>query len=402
MGIIDPKYQKQAEKMTLGAKALRRISRISKRSVSNHGFETDPIIPQFWRGKDNILDQQKYLIDTTNENMMDGPKKNPQLARKMMDTFEKTGLVLMRGNREVGDHLDVMRDWANLCFPNVSKYEGGANQRHGTHVANVYEVGAPNAAWLHFHHEMAYVNESVESIGFCAYEAIEDPKEPLRGATFVSEQFGCTRDVLNTEFGQKLKDKGICYIRCLTDKTQFGDDMEGVYNHWQTSFMTDDPKEAQRRAEAKGLKVEWGENGYMKTKCYISGYEYAPKFDQNVLYSAIADHSCWFDTWPEMAWKPYMKTYEGANVTERPLAITFGDDSEMTREELQTFVDVYDDHGVPIAWEKGDITAICNYRFAHGRPNFEVREGEKRELGVILGQMYRRQGQNDQKWANSM
>ena len=79
-------------------------------------------------------------LDTTNENMMDGPKKNPQLARKMMDTFEKTGLVLMRGNREVGDHLDVMRDWANLCFPNVSKYEGGANQRHGTHVANVYEV----------------------------------------------------------------------------------------------------------------------------------------------------------------------------------------------------------------------------------------------------------------------
>ena len=71
---------------------------------------------------------------------MDGPKKNPELAHRMMDTFEKTGLVLLRGNREVGDHLDVMRDWANLCFPNVSKYEGGANQRHGTHVANVYEV----------------------------------------------------------------------------------------------------------------------------------------------------------------------------------------------------------------------------------------------------------------------
>lgn len=65
-------------------------------------------------------------------------------------------------------------------------------------------------------------------------------------------------------------------------------------------------------------------------------------------------------------------------------------------------MDVYDDHGVPICWEKGDITAICNYRFAHGRPNFEVREGEQRELGVILGQMYRRKGQNDEKWANSM
>jgi len=384
--------------MNLGSKAARGVIQISKRNVSNYNFETQPIIPQFWRGKDNILDQQSYLIDTTNENMIDGPTKNPALARKMMETFDKTGLVLLRGNRKMGDHLDVMRDWANLCFPNVSKYEGGANQRHGTKVDNVYEVGAPNEAWLHYHHEMAYVNDSVKAIGFLAHEAVEDPNEPLRGSTFVSEQIGCTETVLDTEFGQKLKDKGICYIRCLTDKTQFGDNMDGVYNHWQTSFSTDDKVEAQKRAEAKGLKVDWGEDGYMKTKCYISGFEYFPKYDQNVLYSAIADHSCWFDQWPEMQWKPYMKTYEGANVNERPLAITYGDDSEFTREDLQTFVDVYDDHGIPIAWERGDIAAICNYRFAHGRPNFSLREGEKRELGVILGQMYRRQGQRNDKW----
>merc|ERR1719334_1476923 len=51
-------------------------------------------------------------------------------------------------------------------------------------------------------------------------------------------------------------------------------------------------------------------------------------------------------------------------------------------------------------WDKctGDIAAICNYRFAHGRPNFSLREGERRELGVILGQMYRRQGQRNDKW----
>ena len=66
--------------------------------------------------------------------------------------------------------------------------------------------------------------------------------------------------------------------------------------------------------------------------------------------------------------------------------------------ELQTFVDVYENHGIPIAWQKGDIAAICNYRFAHGRLPFSLAEGEQRELGVILGQMYKRLGQKDDAW----
>jgi len=61
-------------------------------------------------------------------------------------------------------------------------------------------------------------------------------------------------------------------------------------------------------------------------------------------------------------------------------------------------VDVYDNNGFPIAWQKGDIAAICNFRFAHGRPSYSLKPGEERELGVILGDMYPRLGQNDDKW----
>jgi len=382
-----------------GLKTLRvAVANVSKRRVSNHNFETNPIMPVYWRPEKEVLAPERYLIDTTNENMMDGPAGNSALARRVRETFDKTGLVLMRGNRQIGDHLDVMKSWVETIIPTQSKYEGGANQRHGLHVDNVYEIGAPFAAHLHYHHEMAYVNESIKAIGFCAYRALEDKNDPLRGATFVSEQYGCTDELLGTAFGQKLKEKGICYIRCLTNKTKYGDDMDGVYNHWQTSFMTNDKKEAEKRANEKGLLVEWGEDDYMKTKCYISGFEYYPEGGRNVLYSAIADHGAWFDKWPEVAWKPYMKDYATCTEAERPLAMTFGDDSEFTREELQTFVDVYDNHGIPIKWEKGDIAGICNYRFAHGRPGFSVQEGEERELGVILGQMYRRKGQRDDKW----
>jgi len=96
----------------------------SKRYVSNHNFETNPIIPLFWRGKNDVLDEGHFTIDTTNENLLDGPEKNPILARKMMEQFHKIGLVRLRGNREIGDHLEKMRDWLLLCFPKVAKYEG--------------------------------------------------------------------------------------------------------------------------------------------------------------------------------------------------------------------------------------------------------------------------------------
>ena len=78
--------------------------------------------------------------------------------------------------------------------------------------------------------------------------------------------------------------------------------------------------------------VEWGEDGYMKTKFTVSGFEYFPQLDRNLLYSAIADHGSWFDTWPGMAELDYMAEYKTAHDAERPLAITYGDGSEMTRE----------------------------------------------------------------------
>ena len=66
--------------------------------------------------------------------------------------------------------------------------------------------------------------------------------------------------------------------------------------------------------------------------------------------------------------------------------------------DLETFVKVYDDNGIPLQWQKGDIAVVCNYRFAHGRLGYECGPGEKRELGVILGEMYPRLGNREHAW----
>jgi len=246
-------------------------------------------------------------------------------------------------------------------------------------------VGAPLEAWLHYHHEMAYIGSSTTMVGFLCHKM---PSEG--GYTFVSDSVQATNAILATPFGQKLKDLGICYHRNLTDRREFvGVPEVGVYNHWQQSMMTEDPDEAIAEARKRGLDAEWGDNGLLKTRYTVSAFEYFPQLDRNLLYSSMADDSAWFDTWPLVQHLP---------ISDRPLKLTFGDGSEMTYDEKQLFLDVYDDYGIPIEWEVGDVALICNYRFAHGRPAVHVKEGEERELGVLIGDAFDRLQTFDDKW----
>lgn len=353
----------------------------------------DPkVIPQWHR--DAILDPDRYSIDCAGYDLSGGPEANPELINRMRRCFDDVGLALIR-NTGLDPDVAEMGKWCHHLIGN-EKYEGGANSR-GEIAKSVYEVGAPFAAYLQYHHEMSYVYQSIKYLGFCAAKVIEPTEaEPFRGMTFLSENVGVTNDLLKTPFGQKLKDKGICYIRCLTDE-EVGTTPQ-VYNHWQTSFGTTDPKEAERRCLQKGLKFAWGPDRYLRTKCYISGFEYFPHLDRNVLYSSIADHGNWFDTWPGVAELPDIESFETATPDHKPLKITFGDDTPMTRAEIELFAEVYDQNGFPLDWRGGDIAIVCNYRFAHGRPEFKLEEGEERTLGVVLGGMYNRVGQVEGKW----
>ena len=159
----------------------------------------------------------------------------------------------------------------------------------------------------------------------------------------------------------------MCYHRNLTDRDRFVDrEPIGVYNHWQKSFRTDDAAVAAQRARSQRLAVEWGEDDTMLTRYYCAAFEYDPNTDRNVLYSSLADHGMWFDTWPLVSHLPYR---------ERPLHMTFGDDTEFTDDERRQWIDLYDRYGTPIRWRRGDVGVICNYRFAHGRPGIHLGDG---------------------------
>ncbi len=338
----------------------------------------DDLIPQrFWTGQ-SFHDPSVYEIDCGGS----ADVGDLDLAEQMRRTFDEVGLVVCR-NTGLTDVADQHR-LARLVIDDEMPYEGGANPRD-TLEGNVYEIGAPLAARLPYHHEMAYVSKSTAAIGFACVEALPD-----RGATYVSDGIATTDALLATALGQKLREHGVCYHRSLTDADAFGDHGgHGVYNHWQKSFRTSDPAVAEAKAIERGLLVEWGPNRQMLTRFYNPAFEYFEQLDRNLLYASLADHGIWFDTWPLVQHLPYEA---------RPLHMTFGDDSDFTRDELIEFIDVYDRFGTKIDWAAGDLAIVCNYRFAHGRPEIHLRDGERRKLGVILGRQFDRVGQRDDKW----
>jgi len=398
-------------------KASRKFNVAAASAVKPEGFfnpapeaeNAKPVTPVFWTGTPAIpfeqfqidcskFDMKKIVVDTNasgshsaNDIVIDHDFHETKiLVDQMSAVFNEVGALQLINTGLT--NFDEMEKLSKTVSGKGMWYEGGANLR-GYLEKNVYDTGAPRHADLHYHHEMAYVKESTKWLAFLCEHA---PKDPEKGATFIADNIKTTDDLMSTNFGQKLKEKGLCYIRKLPDLKYFKDnnlDSSIVYNYWQTSMGTDDMDEAVQVANKMGLDVEWEDSPifgrYMVTKFYVSAFEYCPYTDRNLLYASLADDYMWFDTWPGVMDLPHW---------ERPLKLNFGDDEVMTREEKQEFVDVYDRHGVPIYWKKGDISVICNFRTAHGRPQYGLEDDEKRELGVVLGETFSRVGDLPDKW----
>lgn len=371
-------------------------------AANQRGENPAPLNVRYWTGKSAVdpksiqIDLSKYDMrkilsarDNVGDVAADLDLRDTQVLKEHIDeVFANKGAVHM-----VKTGLSSFTEFeaVNNIVSTSQPYEGGANMRF-PQEKNVYDTGAPSDADLHYHHEMAYLNNSPEKLSFFSLEATPDP---LKGATFISENYGATQELMETDFGQRLVEKGCCYVRKLPDQKYFMEqnlDPRIVYNFWQTSTGVSDPAEAEEIMKKKGLIVEWEESPlfgrYMITKFYVDTFEYDPFSDRNTMYASVADDYAWFDSWPGVMDLPHW---------ERPLKLNFGDDSVMTREEKQLWVDAYDNNGVPLLWEKGDIGMICNWRWAHGRPTYHLKEGEKRELGVIIGKTFERVGQLEGK-----
>jgi len=365
------------------------VAAAARRSVLQPGQSV--VIPRWWSGQD-VIDPARFVVDGNHRIGEADLKEDSLFATTIREMFHSVGLIHVQ-NTGLTDMKD-QRSLARLVMGTETEYEGGANPRgRAADLGNVYDVGAPLEADLAYHHEVTYKSHSVESLGFLCKDAVTRPGV---GWTFVSDSVQAHDYIMGTPLGQKLKDKGLCFVRRMTDAAGMNptdSDSSAIYNHWQQSWMTDDPYEAEAAATAQGLQVEWIHDPIlgriMQTRYYKSAFEYIPLLDRNIMVTSIADDGEWFDSWPGISHVP---------TEQRPLEMFFGDDEPITLEEKQKWTDAYDRFGIPVRWRDGDVAVLCNMRFAHGRPGIELLPGEKRELGVMLGPLFERQETIPDKW----
>lgn len=352
----------------------------------------EKVICRWWRGEDAdpVVDRSRYLIDGQGKLTEADVHPDSAFASEMLAKYADTGLchVTNTGFKD----MRLQRDLARVLMGEESEYEGGANPRgRSDDLGNVYDIGAPLTAALHYHHEVTYKRHSVTKLGFLCRHAVNRGSE---GWSYVSDSVQAHDALVDTELGEKLKDRGLCFVRRMTDQDgNYEASDKAVYNHWQQSWMTTDPVEAEKKAREQGLEVHWTNHlqlgRLMETRYYASAFEYVADLDRNLLVTSIADDGEWFDSWPGLMDTPQ---------EDRPLEMLFGDDTPFTLEEKQLWTDTYDDFGIPLRWKDGDVAVLCNMRYAHGRPGVHLQPGEQRELGVMLGPFIERKMTHEDKW----
>lgn len=270
-----------------------------------------------------------------------------QNAATLERQLAEYGAVLLRGFPVATptDFNDVVLAFGGEELP----YIGGAAPRTNV-VGRVFTSNeSPPDKKIPFHHEMAQVPEYPKKLFFfCEVPPGAGGETPLLLSAEVTRRM----EAAWPDFVAGLREKGLLYTRVLGE----GDDTTSAIGRgWQSTFLTADRKEAEQRAAALGVTLEWLPDGSVKT---VSGPLPALKED------ARTGGAAWFNS--------MVAAYTGwqDSRNEATKAVTFGDGTPLPRDAVLDCNKIMEEVSVAVPWEKSDVLVIDNLRVQHSRRTF--------------------------------
>jgi len=229
-------------------------------------------------------------------------------------------------------------------------YVGGAAPRTNVSGRVFTANESPPDQPIPFHHEMAQVPEYPAKLFFyCEVEPAVGGETPIVLSHLIykrmAEQF--------PDFVKKLEETGLLYIRILGEDD---DPSSPIGRGWHSTFLTKDKNEAEKRAARLGTKLEWLEDGGVKT---IMGPIPAIKVDGS------RGRKIWFNSMVAAftGWK------DARNDPEK--AVTFGDGTPLPTDVILACLRILDEEAVAIPWHRGDVLLLDNLAVLHSRRSFE-------------------------------
>ncbi|KAI4357877.1 hypothetical protein L6164_001797 [Bauhinia variegata] len=274
------------------------------------------------------------------------PNKNKlesllQVLEKNKDWFDqmitKHSAVLLRGfdvkNAEDFNEIVETFGWEDI------RYVGPAPRTH-IHKRVWTANEGPLSEFIYYHHEMVLIKEYPKKvILFC-----EIPP-PEGGETPFVPSFKVTERMLEEfpETVREMEEKGLKYSFTALSNNNTSS-MRG--RGWEDAFGTSDKNEAEKRAKALGMDMEWLDNGGAKT---ILGPRPLTK-----VFEERKGRRMWFNTVVGM---------HGKEISSAMMA----DGTEIPSDVVKRCGEIIEEESIQFKWEKGDVLFLDNYALLHGR-----------------------------------
>ncbi|GER52103.1 clavaminate synthase-like protein [Striga asiatica] len=263
--------------------------------------------------------------------------------------LHRHGAILFRGFDNLAtasDFNDVVEAFGYEELP----YVGGAAPRTNV-VGRVFTANeSPPDQKIPFHHEMAQVPEYPSKLFFfCEVEPASGGETPIVLSHVVYEKM----KEKYPDFVEKLEKHGLIYTRVLGEDD---DPSSPIGRGWKSTFLTEDKSVAEERAAKLNMKLEWMENGNVKT---IMGPIPAIKHDET------RQRKIWFNSMVAA----YTGWEDARNEPKK--AVSFGNGSPLPAHVIYDCLKILEEDSCAFPWKKGDVLLIDNLAVLHSRKPFE-------------------------------
>ncbi|TVU09197.1 hypothetical protein EJB05_42645, partial [Eragrostis curvula] len=245
--------------------------------------------------------------------------------------------VLLRGF-DVRDAVEFNAVVEALGWPEI-RYVGPAPRTH-VHGRVWTANEGPLDQFVYFHHEMVLIKEFPEKlILFC------EVPPPEGGETPFVPSFRVTERVLEEfpEVVEELDAKGLRYTLTALSKNDTKS-MRG--RGWEDAFGTTDKAEAEKRARALGMDLEWLPDGSVKTLLGPRGL--------TRVFPGRRGRRMWFNTVVGM---------HGGDLS----SATIADGGEIPASFVRRCEEIIEEESIQFRWRRGDILILDNLATLHAR-----------------------------------
>jgi alpha-ketoglutarate-dependent taurine dioxygenase len=252
-----------------------------------------------------------------------------------------------------GFQTTSLQDFEAVCTlisGSLMEYEYRSNNRSRLHGSLFNSTDYPASERIPFHNEMSYFSVWPRHVWFMC-----DMPAASGGATLLADS-RVVYQRIPQDVRERFERLGVRYTRTLSPELDLS---------WQEVFQTTDKQDVEQYCRKFDIHWTWIDDQRLRTYQDRPATTVHPTTGELVWFNQA--HLFHPSSLGEEVHAWLLQRYGEANL---PRNAYYGDGSPIEPEVLSLVRGAYDDLGVPVQWQLGDVLVFDNVLFAHARDSF--------------------------------